>query len=73
MMKWIQNIITKGLVVYILTLVVCFKVWDIYVVYNTNHFNYVCNAKGQLFKSATPGSKVFVKKQHETCINGENL
>jgi hypothetical protein len=71
MLKWIQSIITKGLIVYIITLAVCFKVWDIYVLYNTNHFNYVCNNKGQLFKSATLGSKVFVKNQHDTCINGD--
>jgi predicted permease len=73
MLKCIQNIITKGLVVYLITIAVCFKIWDIAVVHNTNYFNYVCNAKGQLFESATPGSKVFVRKQHETCINGENL
>ena len=73
MMKWIQNIFTKGLIVYIISLAVCFKVWDIYALYNVNHFNYICNTKGQLFESATPGSKVFVRKQHETCIKGENL
>tara|TARA_R110000782_G_scaffold34481_1_gene82342 strand:+ start:338 stop:559 length:222 start_codon:yes stop_codon:yes gene_type:complete len=73
MLKWIQNIFTKGLVVYILTLVVCFKMWDIYVTHNTNNFNYVCNEKGYLFKSATPNSKVFIKQQHEMCLNGENL
>tara|TARA_R110000744_G_scaffold146521_1_gene259381 strand:+ start:690 stop:917 length:228 start_codon:yes stop_codon:yes gene_type:complete len=70
MMKWIQSIVTKGLVIYVITLVVCFKVWDIVVVYNANHFNYVCNEKGRLFESATPNSKVFIK-QHEACINGE--
>ena len=69
--KWIQSIITKGLVIYIITLVVCIKVWDIVVVHNTNHFNYICNEKGKLFKSATTNSKVFVKQQYETCINGE--
>jgi len=37
MLKWIQNIITKGLVIYIITLAVSFKVWDIYVLYNNNH------------------------------------
>lgn len=73
LLKWIQSIITKGLVIYIITLAVSFQVWNIYVIYNTNHLNYVCNAKGQLFESATPDSKVFVRKQHETCINGENL
>ena len=73
MLKWIQNIITKGLVVYLITIAVCFKIWDMAVVHNANNFNYICNDKGRLFESATPGSKVFVRKQHETCINGENL
>ena len=50
MMKWIQNIFTKGLIVYIISLAVCFKVWDIYALYNVNHFNYICNTKGQLFE-----------------------
>ena len=71
MLKWIQNIITKGLVVYLITIAVCFKIWDITVVHNANNFNYICNDKGRLFESATPGSKVFVRKQHETCINGD--
>ena len=67
-MKIIQTIITKGLVIYLITIAVCFKIWDIAVVHNTNHFNYLCNQKGQLFKSATPSSNVFIKMQHETCM-----
>ena len=70
MIKWIHDIFTKGVVVYIITLAVCFKVWDIYVLYNTNHFNYVCE-KGKLYKSATPNSNVFIKQIHQMCINGE--
>tara|TARA_R110002020_G_scaffold329024_1_gene544959 strand:- start:389 stop:610 length:222 start_codon:yes stop_codon:yes gene_type:complete len=73
MLKWIQSIITKGLVIYIITLAVSFKVWDIYVLYNDNHYNYVCNDKGKLFKSAKPNSNVFIQQRHEICINGENL
>tara|TARA_R110000851_G_scaffold126610_1_gene258175 strand:- start:406 stop:630 length:225 start_codon:yes stop_codon:yes gene_type:complete len=72
MIKIIQGIITKGLVIYLITIAICFKAWDIYTIHNENHFNYVCNKKGQLFKSATPSSKVFVKQQHEMCLNGEN-
>tara|TARA_R100000781_G_C3980203_1_gene93238 strand:+ start:44 stop:271 length:228 start_codon:yes stop_codon:yes gene_type:complete len=71
MIKWIQNIVTKGVVVYIITLAVCFKIWDIYVVYNTNDYTYLCQ-KGKLYKSATPESKnVFIKQIHQVCINGE--
>lgn len=73
LLKWIQSIITKGLVVYIITLAVSFQIWDIYVLYNDNHYNYVCNDKGKLFKSAKPNSNVFIKQQHEVCINGGNL
>lgn len=73
LLKWIQSIITKGLVIYIITLAVSFQVWDIYVLYNNNHYNYVCNNKGKLFKSAKPNSNVFIKQQHEICINGGNL
>ncbi len=73
LLKWIQSIITKGLVIYIITLAVSFQVWDIYVLYNNNHYNYVCNNKGKLFKSAKPNSNVFIKQQHEVCINGGNL
>ena len=73
MLKWIQSIITKGLVIYIITLAVSFKVWDIYVLYNDIHYNYVCNDKGKLFKSAKPNSNVFIQQRHEICINGENL
>lgn len=73
LLKWIQSIITKGLVVYIITLAVSFQIWDIYVLYNDNHYNYVCNDKGKLFKSAKPNSNVFIKQQHEVCINGGNV
>jgi hypothetical protein len=68
MIKIIQTIITKGLVIYLITIAVCFKVWDIYTVHNENHFNYVCNEKGKLFKSATPNSNVFIKMQHQDCM-----
>ena len=68
MYKIIQSIVTKGLVIYLITIVVCFKMWDIYTIHNKNHFNYVCNKKGKLFKSATPSSNVFIKMQHETCM-----
>jgi len=71
MRKTIQSIITKGLVIYLITIAVCFKMWDMYVSYNVDHYNYICNGNDKLFKSATPGSQVFIKQNHETCLNGE--
>ena len=71
MRKIIQSIITKGLVIYLITIAVCFKMWDMYTSYNVDNYNYVCNSNNKLFKSATPGSQVFVHQNHETCLNGE--
>ena len=59
------------MVIYLITIAVCFKMWDIYAAYNANHSNYVCNEKGVLFESARPGSNVFIKRKFENCLNGE--
>ena len=71
MMKWMQSIVTKGFVVYIITLIVIFQVWNIYKINNKNDYNYICSKKGNLFKSATPESDVYIKVMHQQCINGE--
>ncbi len=71
MMKWLQNIVTKGFVVYIITIVVCFQIWDIYKANSKNDYNYICSKKGNVFKSATPNSNVYIKVIHQQCINGE--
>jgi len=71
MMKWMQSIVTKGFVVYIITLIVSFQVWNIYKATNTNSYNYICSKKGNVFKSATPDSNVYIKVMHQQCINGE--
>jgi len=71
MLKWIQSIVTKNLVIYLITIAVCFKMWGLYVTYNANHSNYICNDKGVLFESASPDSNVFIKRKYEVCINGD--
>mgnify|MGYP000271026861 FL=1 len=70
--KWMQNIVTKGFVVYIITIIVCFQIWDIYKANSKNDYNYICSKKGNLFKSATPDSNVYIKVIHSKCINGES-
>ena len=63
LLKWIQSIITKGLVIYIITLAVSFQVWNIYVIYNTNHLNLMsATLKASCLKAPHPDSKVFVKE-----------
>jgi len=70
--KWMQNIVTKGFVIYIITIIVCFQIWDIYKANSKNEYNYICSKKGNLFKSATPDSKVYIKVIHSKCRNGES-
>lgn len=62
--KWVQSIITQGFIIYLITIAVSFKVWDIYVEYTQDKYNYECK-KQILFKSATPDSYVFIKTSSE--------